>query len=171
MNQRRNLQTGQYIAGCRTHGSYVRVERDDSLWCVFVGVPTMTQADLDRFRSGEIRFAAVRIDESLFFLFRFGEANWLAAPFEPRACASDLPGDDGTMRFVFVDSDSGVAQEIRAARLSPELSDRIRRNCEALSALPYDRAESLKRQAAVLRRFPSAEDMLQASDSPFIYQL
>ena len=147
------------------------MECEESLLRVFVGVPTMTQEDLNRFRSGEIRFAAALIEECLFLLFRFGESEWLAAPFEPRACGSELPRDNVTMSFVFVDSDSGVAQEIRSAMLGSDVADWVYRKCEALSAFPYDRAESLKRQSAVLRRHPTGEDLLQASDASPVFSL
>lgn len=167
MNQRRNLQTGQYIAGCRTHSRYIRVECEESLLRVFVGVPTMTQAELDRFRADDIQFTAAVLDECLFFLFRFGDAPWVTAPFAPNGYGA-LPD---RMTFVFVDSDSGVAQEIRPASLSPDVADWMYRKCEAMSAFSYDRTERLKRQSAVLRRHPTGEDLLQASDSSPVFSL
>ena len=164
MRQGRNLQTGQYIAGCRTHGKYVRVECTERQWRVFVGVPTMTQSELDRFQSGEIRLTAALIDESLFFLFRFGDAPWAAAPIAPNVCDAALTPEDGKMSFVFVDSDSGVAQEIRSAGLDAEASAFLSRTCEEALSFACDRAERLKRQAAVLRQYPTGEAMLQAAD-------
>ena len=64
------IQVGQYLPGCRTHGRYVRAEAADGLWRVFVGVPTMTQTELDAFRGGEIQLAAVRTGECAFLLLR-----------------------------------------------------------------------------------------------------
>lgn len=167
MSLTRILQTGQYIAGCRTHADYVRAERADDAWLIFVGVPTMTQTQLDRFRSGEIRFTAARMEACLFFLFRFGETPWVCAPVDARASAAP----DGKMTFVFVDSDSGVAQEIRAFTLCEDVSAFVSEQCEALLELPYDRAELLKRQKAVLRRYPTGEAVLQAVEPLNVFTL
>lgn len=171
MRQRRNLQTGQYIAGCRTHGKYVRAEREESLWRVFVGVPTMTQSELDRFRSGEIRFTAVLLAETLFFLFRFGDAPWTAAPFVPSEDDAAFPLESAQMSFVFVDSDSGVAQEIRPAGLDAEASAYLQQKCAQALSFACDRAECQKRQAAALRQYPTGEDMLQSADSAPVFLL
>ena len=65
------------------------------------------------------------------------------------------------MAFVFIDSDSGVAQGIRRVRLGGDAGAHIARVCAAVPDRPYDRMESLKRQAAVLLRYLSEEDMLR----------
>lgn len=155
------IETGMYVPGFRTHARYVRVEYADALWRVFVGIPTMTQEALDALQGGEIRLAAGLFDECVFFLFRFGGLAWFSAPFEPRASAP-LPEEPCTrMAFVFIDSDSGVAQGIRRVRLGGDAGAHIARVCAAVPDRPYDRMESLKRQAAVLLRYLSEEDMLR----------
>ena len=77
------IQVGQYLPGCRTHGRYVRAEIADGLWRVFVGVPTMTQAELDAFRAGEIRLTAARVGDCAFLLLRFGSLPWERAALAP----------------------------------------------------------------------------------------
>ena len=115
------IQVGQYLPGCRTHGRYVRAEIAEGLWRVFVGVPTMTQSELDAFRAGEIRISAVRAGDCAFLLLRFGSLPWERAALAPITEAA------GRMAFIFVDADSGVAQEIRILPLPDEISAAIRR--------------------------------------------
>ena len=104
------IQVGQYLPGCRTHGRYVRAEVQDGLWRVFVGVPTMTQSELDVFRAGEIRLAAVRAGDCAFLLLRFGALSWERAALAPMTESAER------MAFIFVDADSGVAQSAGSAR-------------------------------------------------------
>lgn len=164
------LRVGQYVPGCRTHGRFVRADLRDGVWRVLVGFPSMTQAELDALRGGKIRFAPALIGESLFFLFRFGELPWVAAPFEPRVSAdrerlgAHEPGD-APAAVVGIDSETGVAQTIRMVTLPEAASRRVEDMCRALLAVPYDRAQSLQRQAEALRRYPTGDDMLRAAEA------
>ena len=97
------IQVGQYLPGCRTHGRYVRAEVAEGLWRVFVGVPTMTQDELDAFRGGAIRLAAVNVQNCAYLLLRFGALPWVRAALEP---VCETPE---RMAFIFADADSGVA--------------------------------------------------------------
>ena len=145
------IQVGQYLPGCRTHGRYVRAEIAEGLWRIFVGVPTMTQAELDAFRAGEIRIATTRAGEAAFLLLRFGSLPWERAALAP---GKDTPD---RAAFIFVDADSGVAQEIRILPLPDEISAAIRRVCEGL---PEDAAA--RRRAE--RESPDAETLAQSAE-------
>jgi hypothetical protein len=171
MNQHFDLlQVGQYVPGCRTHARFVRADHRDGMWRVFVGIPSMTQEELTGLCGGRVRLAAARFDENLFFLLRFGDLPWLCAPFEPRVCADrealrePAMGGGATMAFVFIDSETGVAQAKRVVNLDADADDQLLRLCGELLALPYNRAACLQRQAELLRRYPTGEDMLQAAD-------
>ena len=145
------IQVGQYLPGCRTHGRYVRAEIADGLWRVFVGVPTMTQAELDAFRAGEIRLAAVNRGDCAFLLLRFGSLPWERAPLAPIREAADR------MAFIFVDADSGVAQAIRILPLPDKASAAIQSVGEGLTedAAARRRAE---------RESPDAETLAQGAE-------
>ena len=164
------LRVGQYVPGCRTHGRFVRADHRDGMWRVFAGVPWMTRAELEALRGGTVRFAAALQEENLFFLLRFGGLPWVCAPFEPRVCADrewftqTASGLAAPLALVGIDSETGVAQTIRLLTMEAAVSDRVTAMCRALLALPYDRASALKRQAAVLRRYPTGEDLLCAAD-------
>ena len=145
------IQVGQYLPGCRTHGRYVRAEIADGLWRVFVGVPTMTQAELDAFRAGEIRLATVNRGDCAFLLLRFGSLPWERAPLAPGKDEADR------MAFIFVDADSGVAQAIRILPLPEAASAAIR---SAGVGLPAD--ASARRRAE--RESPSAEELAQGAE-------
>ena len=145
------IQVGQYLPGCRTHGRYVRAEIAEGLWRIFVGVPTMTQSELDAFREGEIRIAAARAGGCAFLLLRFGSLPWERAALAPGKETPDR------MAFIFVDADSGVAQEIRILPLPDEISAAIRRVCEGL---PEDAAA--RRRAE--RESPDAETLAQGAE-------
>ena len=149
------IQIGQYLPGCRTHGRYVRAEAAEGLWRVFVGVPTMTQSELDAFRGGEIRLAAVSAEGCAWLLLRFGAQPWVRA-------ALDSAGASDRMAFIFVDADSGVAQEIRIVPLPDEAAAAIGRVCAAVPEEPP--AELRRRRAAAERAFPAAEDMLRDTE-------
>ena len=97
------IRTGQYVPGCRTHAKFVRAELAGGVWRVIAGVPTMTSAELERFRDGSVKMAAEIFDECLFFLIRFGDAPWERAPFEPRVCAGEFASEKpaGEMEFLF----------------------------------------------------------------------
>ena len=145
------MQVGQYLPGCRTHGRYVRAEIADGLWRVFVGVPTMTQAELDAFRAGEIRLTAARVGDCAFLLLRFGSLPW------ERAALSPLKETADRAAFIFVDADSGVAQEIRILPLPDAASAAIQSVC---ANLPEDAAA--RRRAE--RESPDAEDLLPGAE-------
>ena len=145
------IQVGQYLPGCRTHGRYVRAEVAEGLWRVFVGVPTMTQSELDAFRAGEIRLAAVNARDCAWLLLRFGELPWMRAALEP---AAETPE---RMAFIFADADSGVAQEIRILPLPEAAVQAIRAACEGL---PADAAA--RRRAE--RESPDAETLAQGEE-------
>ena len=145
------IQVGQYLPGCRTHGRYVRAEIADGLWRIFVGVPTMTQSELDAFRAGEIRLAAVKTGEAAFLLLRFGSLSW------ERAALAPITETAGRMAFIFVDADSGVAQEIRILPLPAEAAAAIQAAC---ADLPADAA--LRRKAE--RESLDAEALAQGTE-------
>lgn len=145
------IQVGQYLPGCRTHGRYVRAEIAEGLWRIFVGVPTMTQSELDAFREGEIRVAAVKTGEAAFLLLRFGSLPWERAALAPISETPDRAA------FIFVDADSGVAQEIRILPLPDAASAMIQSVCEGL---PEDAAE--RRRAE--RESPDAETLAQGAE-------
>ena len=145
------IQVGQYLPGCRTHGRYVRAEIAEGLWRVFVGVPTMTQSELDAFRAGDIRLAAVNTGECAFLLLRFGDLPWERASLAPGKESPDR------MAFIFVDADSGVAQEIRILPLPDAASAAIQSVC---ANLPEDAAA--RRRAE--RESPDAETLAQGAD-------
>ena len=145
------IQIGQYLPGCRTHGRYVRAEVADGLWRVFVGVPTMTQSELDAFRGGEIRLAAVRAGDCAFLLLRFGALPWERAALAPMKEAEDR------MAFIFVDADSGVAQEIRILPLPEAAVQAIEAAC---ADLPADAAQRRKAE----RDSPNAEALAQGAE-------
>ena len=145
------IQVGQYLPGCRTHGRYVRAEIADGLWRIFVGVPTMTQSELDAFRAGEIRLAAAKAGECAFLLLRFGSLPWERAALAPVKEAADR------MAFIFVDADSGVAQAIRILPLPDKASAAIRSVGEGL---PEDAAA--RRRAE--RESPPAEELAQGAE-------
>ena len=145
------IQVGQYLPGCRTHGRYVRAEIADGLWRIFVGVPTMTQSELDAFRAGEIRLAAVKTGEAAFLLLRFGSLPWERAPLAPIKETPDRAA------FIFVDADSGVAQEIRILPLPETASAAIQSVCENL---PEDAAARRKAE----RESPDAETLAQSAE-------
>ena len=165
------LQAGQYIPGCRTHNRYVRAECAEDMWCVSVGSPSMSSAELETLRSSGIRFATALFEENLFFLFRFGEAPWVSAPFEPRVCADGLPPDGAPMVFAFLDSDSGVALGVRTVPLGADASAHILRACGALLGRPYDRADCLRLQTALLRQYPTGEELLRAGGACAVFSL
>jgi hypothetical protein len=145
------IQVGQYLPGCRTHGRYVRAEIADGLWRIFVGVPTMTQSELDAFRAGEIRLAAAKAGECAFLLLRFGSLPWERAPLAPIAETAER------MAFIFVDADSGVAQAIRILPLPAAAAADIRSAC---ADLPADAARRRKAE----RESPGAEDLLPGAE-------
>ena len=145
------IQVGQYLPGCRTHGRYVRAEIADGLWRIFVGVPTMTQAELDAFRAGEIRIAAAKAGKCAFLLLRFGSLPWERAPLAPIKETPDRAA------FIFVDADSGVAQEIRILPLPETASAAIQSVCENL---PEDAAARRKAE----RESPDAETLAQSAE-------
>ena len=145
------IQVGQYLPGCRTHGRYVRAEIAEGLWRIFVGVPTMTQSELDAFREGEIRIAAARAGGCAFLLLRFGSLPWERAALAPGKETPDR------MAFIFVDADSGVAQEIRILPLPDAVSAMIQSVCEGLAA-----ASSGRRRAE--RESPDAETLAQGAE-------
>lgn len=167
------IRTGQYVPGCRTHAKFVRAVLSDGVWRVLVGVPTMTLSELERFRAGRVRMAAEIFGEALFFLFQFGDAPWERAPFEPRVCAGEFAAEAPAVQteFLFVDSDTGVAQERREATLGETAAEHIFRLCRGMLDSPYDRAESQKKITAAQRRFPTAEDMLKTVDISSIFEL
>ena len=146
------IQVGQYLPGCRTHGRYVRAEIADGLWRIFVGVPTMTQAELDAFRAGEIRLAVVKTGEAAFLLLRFGSLPW------ERAALAPLKETPDRAAFIFVDADSGVAQEIRILPLPETASAMIQSVCENL---PEDAAARRKAE----RESPDAETLAQGAET------
>ena len=171
MNQHFDLlQVGQYVPGCRTHARFVRADHRDGMWRVFVGIPSMTQEELAQLRSGAVQLAAARFGEQLFFLLRFGALPWLCAPFEPRVCADremlrePAMGVGAMMAFAFIDSETGVAQAKRVVQLDADADDHLLRLCSAVLALPYDRPACLRRQAELLREYPTGGDLLQAAD-------
>ena len=145
------IQVGQYLPGCRTHGRYVRAEIADGLWRVFVGVPTMTQSELDVFRAGEIRLAAARAGDCAFLLLRFGNLPW------ERAALAPIKETAERMAFLFVDADSGVAQEIRILPLPDAAAAAIETAC---AGLPEDAA----RRRRAERENPGAEDLLPGAE-------
>ena len=145
------IQVGQYLPGCRTHGRYVRAEIAEGLWRIFVGVPTMTQSELDAFREGEIRIATARACGCAFLLLRFGSLPWERAALAPGKETPDR------MAFIFVDADSGVAQEIRILPLPDAASTMIQSVCEGL---PEDAAA--RRRAE--RESPDAETLAQGAE-------
>ena len=145
------IQVGQYLPGCRTHGRYVRAEVTEGLWRIFVGVPTMTQSELDAFRAGAIRLAAVNTGGCAFLLLRFGDLPWERAALAPTAETPDR------MAFIFVDADSGVAQEIRILPLPDSASAAISAACEGL---PADGAARRKAE----RESPDAETLAHGAE-------
>ena len=145
------IQVGQYLPGCRTHGRYVRAEIQDGLWRVFVGVPTMTQSELDAFRGGEIRLAAVRTGNCAFLLLRFGDLPWERAALAPMRETAER------MAFIFVDADSGVAQEMRILPLPDAAMAALEAAC---AGLPDDAAA--RRRAE--RESPDAENLLPGAE-------
>ena len=145
------IQVGQYLPGCRTHGRYVRAEIADGLWRIFVGVPTMTQSELDAFREGEIRIAASRAGGCAFLLLRFGSLPWERAALAPISETPDRAA------FLFVDADSGVAQEIRILPLPDAASAAIQSVCDNL---PEDAAARRKAE----RGSPDAETLAQGAE-------
>ena len=145
------IQVGQYLPGCRTHGRYVRAEIADGLWRIFVGVPTMTQRELDAFREGEIRIAAVKAPGCAFLLLRFGSLPWERAALAPGKEAADRAA------FIFVDADSGVAQEIRILPLPDAAAAAIESVC---ADLPGDAAARRKAE----RGSPDAETLAQGAE-------
>ncbi len=145
------IQVGQYLPGCRTHGRYVRAEIAEGLWRVFVGVPTMTLSELAAFRAGEICLAAVSAGGCAFLLLRFGELAWERAALAPVSESPDR------MAFIFVDADSGVAQEIRILPLPEGANAAIQNACADLPADP-----AVRRKAE--RECPEAEELAQESE-------
>lgn len=148
------MQVGQYLPGCRTHGRYVRAELAEGMWRVFVGVPTMTSDELAQFRGGAIRFAPVAEAGRLLFLLRFGELPWVCAQAELRGGAAP---QEAKLACVFVDSDSGVAQEIRVVPLNAAANARIGQLCQALTG------------ETPARRAPDAEALLCTVDPANIF--
>ena len=145
------IQVGQYLPGCRTHGRYVRAEIADGLWRIFVGVPTMTQSELDAFRAGEIRLAAVRGGECAFLLLRFGALPWERAALSPLAESPDR------IAFIFVDADSGVAQAIRILPLPDKASAAIR-------SVGVGLTEDAAARRRAERESPPAEELAQGAE-------
>ena len=145
------IQVGQYLPGCRTHGRYVRAEVADGLWRVIVGVPTMTQSELDAFREGEIRLAAANAGDCAFLLLRFGDLAWERAALAPITETADR------MAFIFVDADSGVAQEIRVLPLPDQAAAAIQAAC---ADLPADAARRRKAERESL----GAEALAQGTE-------
>ena len=146
------IQVGQYLPGCRTHGRYVRAEAAEGLWRVFVGVPTMTQTELDAFREGDIRLAAASAEGCAFLLLRFGALPWERAALPPLQESPDRAA------FIFVDADSGVAQAIRILPL-PEAA--VRAIGAACEGLPADAAARRKAE----REAPDAEALAQGAET------
>ena len=145
------IQVGQYLPGCRTHGHFVRAEMAEGIWRVIVGVSTMTQSELEAFRAGEIRIAAVHAGACAFLLLRFGDLPWMRAALAPVGAVSDR------MAFIFADADSGVAQEIRILPLPESASAAIQSAC---ADLPADAAARRKAE----RESPAAEALAQGAN-------
>ena len=145
------IQVGQYLPGCRTHGRYVRAEAAEGLWRVFVGVPTMTQTELDAFREGDIRLAAASAEGCALLLLRFGSLPWERAALPPLQESPDRAA------FIFVDADSGVAQAIRILPL-PEAA--VRAISAACADLPADDAARRKAE----REAPDTEALAQGAE-------
>ena len=145
------IQVGQYLPGCRTHGRYVRAEIADGIWRIIVGVPTKTQAELDAFRAGEIRLAAVKTGECAFLLLRLGSLPW------ERAALSPIKETPDRAAFIFVDADSGVAQAIRILPLPDAAVQAVRAAC---ADLPADAAARRKAE----RESPDAETLAQGAE-------
>ena len=111
----------------------------------------MTQSELDAFRAGEIRLAAVKTGEAAFLLLRFGSLPW------ERAALAPIKETPDRAAFIFVDADSGVAQEIRILPLPETASAAIQSVCEGL---PEDAAARRKAE----RESPDAETLAQSAE-------
>jgi len=130
-----------------------------------------TPPELANVRHGAAEFALVRYESVLFFLAKFGDGEWMDAPFsihieppERRALPSEFR--PGLHYALYVDVIDPLRQRQHGSRVvtfSPAFSERLHCEVERQLAAPSGLADYCRDIGAAYARFPLSSSMLPAA--------
>lgn len=135
---------------------------------VVVKMQGITAREEAQFKAGtpmEIRFVSVR--GAFFFLFRFGEMDWMDAPFSPHLAPAfkldDVADGQGySCTVMLVDSKTGELRSLRLMGLGTDFCRALKKELGALPAMPtLDYYYTLD---AVIVTYPTATLVKRARD-------
>lgn len=129
----------------------------DSSGAIFIAkFSSPTSAERNAFKNGVAQFKLVAVDGVMFFLARFGSANWMDAPY-CRAYSDFVlcrpPAGLGLpLTVVLVDATTGIVKSLRTIGLSTEFSSAIL-DMAAQQPTPDDRATYEKTLSQIFGRY------------------
>lgn len=139
----------------------------------------LTNRDIREIRQGACSFHFTVVNDTLFFLFNFGQAcplsdnsysYWLVSENERTIPPELAPNEMATLTIILVSAEDGIIRAIRQISLSHDFSvglfDTIRKQTEQ----PLDRAEHDRRIALTYRQYPTSEALRRIAQASCIVE-
>lgn len=129
-----------------------------------------TLKEVNNIKSGEFNFKTIIIDNIIFFLFKFGNEQWMDAPYTPHLSKhlSKLEQlEDGkgySLSVILSDATTGEAQALRLLGLDTKTSKAIKHLIETQINEDFDINEYDKKLKRIYRTY-TTDDMVNISSN------
>lgn len=141
------------------------------IWNLFMGLPHITDEELQDYRHGRLQMALADVNGLLFVLYRFGNQPWCDVPFEPRFHPEprEFPQmEDASlgvpMLICLFDTSMGELKVCRLVGLPNELTERLHARCRELDTKrPLDIASYDWKLQQAYRRYRRSSDLLRVA--------
>lgn len=173
-----NYQVGRKYPEWATKGDIIQMNYQDGFWNFIIGFPGITLEEVKNVQLGHAQFAFADIDDCLFLLTKFGDFDWMDAPYEPRLYSepqeyTSFAQGEGAPFFVFsVDTNTGELKAIRALGLGNVLSNRLHAVCrEKDTRRPLDKEVYHAKISRLYQRYRSSAAFLSKAKPTDIFML
>lgn len=126
--------------------------------------------EINEIKSGKARFGMFVTEDVIFILSKFGDMEWMDAPFHV-ALTRNLtklqdvePGQGYGCTIIMVDTSTGEIKALRLVGFNTEFSRKLKTNIERQTKEDFDRAEYDAKLYSIMRKY-STSDMVLFSES------
>jgi hypothetical protein len=139
----------------------------------------LTQSDIRAIRNGPCSFHLAVVNDTLFFLFQFGNAcplsdssySWHLVAEDERTIPPTLsPGEMALLTIILVSSEDGIIRALRQISLSHNFSVALFDAIRAQIERPFSRAEHDKRIAETYVQYPTSQALLRRATATCIVE-
>ena len=148
--------------------AFSQIHFRESYWELAIGFPSIRESEISDFHFGSATMTYTVINGCLFFLFKFGNQNWVDVPYEPRLHDKKFEfysfeaGTGLPLNVIIVDNATGEVKAMRSMGLGTILSNHVHSACRTLQRQKhFNKREYQQRVAQIYNKYPTSAAMLK----------